>query len=454
MTKVCVIGAGSSGIVAAKTLHERGIPFDCFEKGSGVGGLWRYENDNGAAVAYKSLHINTSRKKMQFSDFPMPADYPDFPHHSLIARYFDSYVDHFGFRDRITFRTGVQHVEPLADGTFSVVTEDRQGQRRTGRYSAVLVANGHHAQPRLPTLPGQFSGQTLHASRYRAADDMAGRRVLVLGIGNSGCDIACEVSRVAERTLLSTRRGAHIIPKYVFGKPLDALVPAWMWHYLPFRVLQWVFGTALRLARGRLTRFHLPQPNHRILEEHPTVSCELLNLIGHGRIQVKPNVSELAGTHVRFEDGSEEPIDVLVLATGYDIKMPFLGPHIFNTTENEVPLYKLVVHPEHAGLYFIGLVQPWGAIMPLAEEQAKWVADLLEGKCQLPPKAEMLQVIDRDRAAMRRRYTSSPRHTIQVDFYPYLATLRKERRRGLGRAASAQPSNTQVEQGDPRRKAG
>ena len=216
--KVCIIGAGASGIVAAKTLHERGIPFDCFEKGSNVGGLWRYENDNGAAVAYKSLHINTSRKKMQFADFPMPSDYPNFPHHSLIARYFDSYVDHFAFREKITFQTAVEHVKPLEGGNFRVVTEDRHGVRRTGLYSAVLVANGHHSLPRLPKLPGQFSGQALHSSRYRSADEMAGRRVLVLGLGNSGCDIACDVARVAERTFLSTRRGAHIIPKYVFGQ--------------------------------------------------------------------------------------------------------------------------------------------------------------------------------------------------------------------------------------------
>ncbi|MFO0808920.1 MAG: NAD(P)-binding domain-containing protein [Gemmataceae bacterium] len=429
MTKVCIIGAGSSGIVAAKTLHERGIPFDCFEKGSGVGGLWRYENDNGVAVAYQSLHINTSRHKMQFSDFPMPSHYPDFPHHTQIAQYFDSYVDHFGCRDRITFQTAVQHVQPLADGTFQVHTADRTGQRRSGEYRAVLVANGHHWHPRLPTVPGHFSGQTLHASRYRSPNDMVGKRVLVVGLGNSGCDIACEVSRVAERTFLAVRRGAHIIPKYLFGKTLDRLAPPWMWRYLPFGVFQWLFGTALRLAQGRLTKFRLPQPAHHVLEQHPTISSDLLNLIGHGQIQVKPNVKALAGSQVCFEDDSVEPVDVIVYATGYDIKMPFLDPQVFDTAENEVRLYKLVAHPQYRGLYFIGLVQPWGAIMPLAEEQSRWVADLLDGTCHLPSPAEMQGRIERDQAKMRKRYTASPRHTIQVDFYPYLDDLRRERRR-------------------------
>jgi cation diffusion facilitator CzcD-associated flavoprotein CzcO len=432
MTPVCIIGAGSSGIVAAKTLHDRGIPFDCFEKGSEVGGLWRYGNDNGASVAYRSLHINTSRQKMQFSDFPMPADYPDYPHHSQIARYFDSYVDRFGIRDRITFRTAVDRVEPLPSGGFQVSTTSRDGRRATQVYSAVLVANGHHWSPRVPEYPGTFAGRTLHAGEYREPSELAGRRVLVVGLGNSGCDIACEAARVADRAFLSTRRGAHVIPKYLFGRPTDRVVPAWMWRRLPFPLMQWIFGRALRFTFGKPKRFHMPQPAHRILEEHPTVSSDLFNVIGHGRLHVKPGIRELAGAHVRFDDGSEEAIDVIVFATGYRIRMPFLDPQVFDAAENEVRLYKMVVEPRHPGLYFIGLIQPWGAIMPLAEEQSKWVADLLQGKCGLPAPNDMLRDIERSRNAMRRRYTSSPRHTIQVDFYPYFDELHRERRRKAG----------------------
>lgn len=427
--KVCVIGAGSSGLVAAKTLHQRGIPFDCFEKGSGVGGLWRYQNDSGQSVAYQSLHINTSRGKMAFSDFPMPSSYPDFPHHSQIAAYFDSYVDHFGFRDKITFQTAVEHVQPLADGTFRVTTVDRAGGKRSGDYTAVMVANGHHWSSRLPQVPGQFAGQMLHTSRYRSPADLHGRRVLVVGMGNSACDIACELSRIMDQTYLAVRRGCHIIPKYLFGRPLDRLAPPWMWRYLPFRVFQRLFGLALRLARGRQERFRLPKPTHRILEEHPTVSSDLLNLLGHGRITIKPNIQELAGNQVRFEDGSSAEVDVILWATGYDIRMPFLDPSVLNTAENDVRLYKLVVHPTHPGLSFIGLVQPWGAIMPLAEAQCLWMADLLEGKCVLPSAEQMQQAIERDRTAMRQRYTASPRHTIQVDFYTYLDEIHAQRRR-------------------------
>jgi dimethylaniline monooxygenase (N-oxide forming) len=439
--KVCIIGAGSSGMVAAKTLHERGIPFDCFEKGSKLGGLWRYENDNGVSVAYRSLHINTSRTKMQFADFPMPSSFPDFPHHSQIAEYFERYVDHFGFRDRITFLTAVQRVEPLGQNDFEVYTESHSGERCVGRYRAVIVANGHHWRPRLATYPGEFSGVTLHASRYRTPDAIAGRRVMVVGIGNSGCDIACEISRAADRTALSMRRGAHIIPKYLFGKPMDRLAPPWMWRYLPFRVFQWLVAAALRLSRGRLKKFHLPQPTHRVLEEHPTISSDLLNLIGHGRIHVKPGIVEFTGgadgREVLFEDGGREAFDVIVYATGYDISMPFLSRDVFDAADNEVRLFKLVVHPGCRGLYFVGLVQPWGAIMPLAEEQSKWIADLLEGKCQTPTREIMESAIELDRAKMRQRYTSSLRHTIQVDFHSYLDEIRRQRRHGAVRGKRA-----------------
>jgi dimethylaniline monooxygenase (N-oxide forming) len=454
--RVCIIGAGSSGLTAAKTLHERGIAFDCFERGSGVGGLWRYENDNGLSAAYRSLHINTSRDRMGFSDYPMPRAYPDFPHHSLILKYFEAYTDHFGFRERIQFQTSVLSVRPRSNAAFDVTTADRHGARQTRAYAAVLIANGHHWSPRYASFPGTFHHPMLHAHQYRTPDALAGKRVLVVGMGNSGCDIACEASRVAEKVFLSTRRGAHIIPKYIFGRPLDRVAPPWAWKHMPFRLFQFLFALTLRVSRGDLARFRLPVPRHRILEEHPTVSSDLLNLIGHGRIAIKPDVRMLDGDHVCFADGSREPIDVLIQATGYHISVPFLDPEILNPAGNEVGLYKHVVHPDYPDLYFIGLVQPWGAIMPLAEEQGKWVADLIEGKCGLPTAQAMKADIAAERAAMRRRYTDTARHTIQVDFYPYLAALRRERKRqaaALPAISAVIPLPTARKPSESRRKA-
>ena len=222
--KVCVIGAGSSGIAACQVLNARRIPFECFEKGSEVGGNWRYQNDNGMSSAYRSLHINTSRRMMAYKTFPMPESYPDYPSHFQIADYFDDYVDHFGLRSRIRFRTEVVDVKPV-EGEWEVTVADADGNRESHRYRAVLVANGHHWDPRWPepAFPGSedFAGEQLHVHHYREPEVLRDKRVLVLGIGNSATDIAVEASRIADRTFLAMRRGAYVMPKYMNGKPTD-----------------------------------------------------------------------------------------------------------------------------------------------------------------------------------------------------------------------------------------
>ncbi|MDQ3645129.1 MAG: NAD(P)-binding domain-containing protein, partial [Actinomycetota bacterium] len=246
--RVCVIGAGSSGIASCQVLHARGIPFVCFEKGSEVGGNWRYMNDNGMSSAYESLSINTSRRIMEYAALPMPDDFPDFPTHRQIAAYFDGYVDRFGFRDHIRFRTEVTDVARGADGGWDVTLDDGS----VANYEAVMVANGHHWDPRWPEppFPGEFSGEAIHSHHYKTPDGYEGRRVLVLGIGNSACDIAVETSRVSEQTFIAMRRGAWIIPKYFGSTPSDELAPDWVIRALPFPVLRSVFMRKIKASNG------------------------------------------------------------------------------------------------------------------------------------------------------------------------------------------------------------
>jgi dimethylaniline monooxygenase (N-oxide forming) len=423
-SRVCVIGAGSSGIAACQVLKARGIAYDCFEKGSQVGGNWRYDNDNGVSSAYASLFINTSRRRMQFKSYPMPADYPDYPHHTQIAAYFESFVDHFGLRPTIRFRTEISRVAPAEGGGWEVSLAG--GER--ARYGAVLVASGHHWDPRWPEVPGRFAGRILHSHHYRTPDVLEGQRVLVVGFGNSACDIAVESSRVARATYLSVRRGAHVIPKYILGHPTDELAGPLV-SRLPLVLQRWVYTLLMRLAQGSMEAYGLPRPDHRLLEAHPTISSELLLRIGHGRVAPRPALTRLDGERVCFADGSSEAVDVIVYCTGYNIRFPFLGADVLPVADNHVHLYRHVVDPERPGLYFIGLIQPLGAIMPLAEAQAEWVADLIGGRCRLPAPAEMKAAIARDERRLARRYVASPRHTIQVDFFPYLRQLEAERRR-------------------------
>ncbi len=433
---VCLIGAGSSGIAVAKALADKGVPFDCFEKGDRVGGNWVFKNSNGMSSAYRSLHINTSKTRMAYADLPMPDDYPDFPHHEQIARYFDAYVDRFGLRDKIAFGRGVARVERLASSAFRVTLEG--GESRD--YDAVLVANGHHWHPRWPEPPppGEFEGVEMHSHDYvdpGEPHDLVGKRVVVVGMGNSAMDIACELGRpgVAARVFLSARRGAYILPNYLFGRPVD-LVLTGLPRRLPYALRRVINERVYRLAVGKMEDFGLPRPEHRLDEAHPTVSSELLAKLGRGDVLPRPAIAERLGRRVRFADGRVEEVDAIVYCTGYKVSFPFFDEAFVAAPDNDLPLFRRVFKPGEPALFFFGLLQPLGAIMPIAEAQGKWVADYLAGEYALPSDAEMRADLERERRAMFARYVPSKRHTMQVDFDDYMIGLAEERERGRARA--------------------
>jgi cation diffusion facilitator CzcD-associated flavoprotein CzcO len=425
---VCVIGAGPSGIAAAKALHQRGVPYLCFEKGGRVGGLWARHDSSGRSPAYRNLRVNTSRRRTAFSDFPMPATYPDYPHHTHMATYLDAYVDHFGCREHIRFNTEVERAIPADGGTWSVALSG--GETLTA--GALVVANGHHWDPNRPEPPpGSFDGTIMHARDYDDNGAFCGRHVVVVGGADTAADIAVEISYVAASTCLSMRRGAHVIPRYLFGKPVDFLPPS---PYLPWRIKQALRQGVLRLAVGRVEDFGLPRPRHGLMQAHPTVSDYLLPRVAEGAITVKPALDRLLGDRVRFADGSEERADVIIYCTGYKISFPFFDPSLISAPQNEFSFFKYVFHPEIPNLAFAGLIQPSGALIPVAEQQAAWVAEQISGAYVLPTPAEMRADIARERARRLRRYVPSPRHSLEVDGEVYLREIRRERTRGVERA--------------------
>jgi dimethylaniline monooxygenase (N-oxide forming) len=442
LPKVCLIGAGSSGIAGAKTLQERGIPFDAYEKSDRVGGNWVFGNKNGWSSAYRDLHINTSRERMEYSDYPMPKWFPDFPHHTHIARYFDDYVDHFGFRDRIRFETEVRHAARGSDGVWEVELDTGE----TKLYDAVMVANGHHWKPRFPepAFPGRFDGEVLHAHHYVHADGWKGKKVVVLGMGNSSMDIAVEASYVADEVYVAARRGAWVLPKYVGGIPTDQqgtrgnLIARLMSHpAVPWRLQQKGLELTFNQHMGDMEAYGLPKPDHKLGEAHPTISGRFLDRVTHGKIVPKPNIAELQGDRIRFDDGSVVEADVLVYCTGYKVTFPFFDEGFISAPDNDLPLFRRVFHPDYDNVFFLALLQPLGATMPLAEAQGRWVARYLRGEYHLPPGAELRRDIERDRERMFKRYVASKRHTMQVDFDKYLWELRREIKRGTERARAA-----------------
>jgi hypothetical protein len=403
-----------------KALGEEGIEFECFERGSDVGGLWRYENDNGLSGAYASLRTNVSRVRMQYPSFPMPLSFDDFPHHSEMAAYLGAYADASGSRPRIRFGATAERLAPDLDGRWKVVLDD--GASRS--YRAVVVAIGLFWCPRQPTYPGGFDGTVSHSHAYRTPDRFADRRVLVVGAGQSAAEIAVEVSAVAERTLLSVRGGVHVIPRWIGRGTYDA-ADVDPFNRLPWRLLNLVYRARVARALGPLPP-SWPPPAHRLLEGIPIVSSDLVPAVRRGDVAVKPAIARLCGQGACFVDGSKEPVDDIVYGTGYRISVPFLPSSLLSVNGREFPLYRRIVPPALAGLYFAGFVDAPGGLLPVVETQGQWIAAVLGGRLRLPSLVQRRRAIERAERRSRQRFPSESPHSIRCDPHAYVRLLRSD----------------------------
>jgi glycine/D-amino acid oxidase-like deaminating enzyme len=437
-TKVCIIGAGCSGITTAKRLKEFGVDYDQFELSDDVGGNWYFKNPNGRSSVYESLHIDTSTARLQFEDYPAPASYPDFPHHTLIHQYFRDYTDHFGLRDRIEFNTGVERAARTADGWEVTLSTGE-----TRRYTDLVVANGHHWSPRLPDWADDpFDGEVLHSHHYVnpfEPVEIRGKTVVVVGMGNSAMDIASELSSpwMAKKLYVSARRGVWVLPKYRNGQAADKVMAP---PDVPKEVALAASRQLIRELVGNMSTYGLPEPDHEPLSAHPSVSADFLTKAGSGDIHMLPEISRLEGRTVHLKDGSSVEADVVICATGYTMEFPFFDSSetdLHPDADHRYPLFKRMIKPGVDHLFFMGLAQSSPTIVNLAEQQSKLLARLLTGRYALPPVEEQLRIMEADEAAHLEQYYASPRHTIQIDFGRYCVDLMKEIEAGEARAREA-----------------
>lgn len=377
-----VIGAGPGGLVAARWLTVCGVPFDLVERQRDVGGIWDIQAPG--SPMYESAHFISSKTLSAFRDLPMPESYPDYPSHHQVLSYLGAYADRHGLRQRTEFATEVVRARPSDSGNGAGsdwVMELATGESR--RYKGVIVATGLQWTPKLPEIPGRFGGEVLHSSAYRTPRQAQGRRVLVIGGGNSGCDIAVDVSRTASRAFLSLRRGYWFIPKHLFGVPADVF--GHRGPELPRWIEQPVFERLLRLLLGDVTRLGLPAPDHRLFETHPVLNTQILHALGHGELAVKPDVRELRERRVLFADGSEEEVDLVIFATGYRRVVPVLEPEVHR--EGDVSgLFLNLCHRRHSTLFVLGFFETDAGCYPLLDLQAELVARLLQARRERPEK--------------------------------------------------------------------
>jgi hypothetical protein len=418
-----IIGAGISGLTTGKMLRDYRLPYTCFELSDRIGGNWAFDNPNGKSSAYRSLHIDTSKHQLSFKDFPMPEDYPDFPHHTQIKDYLESYADAFRLKENIEFENGVVSAERLPGGGWELSLQDGSSRR----FDRLVVGNGHHWDPRMAEFPGTFSGESIHSHHYidpRTPLDLYGKRILVVGLGNSAADIAVELSSrsLGNKVVLSTRSGAWIVPKYIAGRPADKY-----YRTSPHIPLAWqrkVAGLIQPLTAGRPENYGLPTPNHAFFGAHPTQSVELPLRLGSGDITAKGDVARLDGPTVHFEDGTCADFDVIVYATGYNITFPFFDPGFLSAPGNHIRLFKRILKPDIDDLAFVGFAQAVPTLFPFVEAQARLVAAWVGGYYRPPSPEEMERVITEDEQKYLGHMLDRPRHTQQVDYFLYEHDLR------------------------------
>ncbi|RUR12079.1 NAD(P)/FAD-dependent oxidoreductase [Legionella sp. km772] len=419
--RVCIIGAGPSGLTAVKNLQEQGLTnITVFEKSKQIGGNWVYDEQNEHSSVYETTHIISSKRWSQFEDFPMPDDYSDYPSHRQLLTYFNAYAKHFDLNKYIRFNTNVVKINQLEDDKWQVIFENESGHNEE-IFDYLLVANGHHWDPYLPEYPGEFQGELLHSHQYKKAAPFKDKRVLVIGGGNSGCDIAVETARISASTHISMRRGYHIFPKFIFGKPTDVAVAKVQW--IPAVLRQKLINIVVRVLQGRYAKYQLMKPDCGPLEIHPTINSELLYAIRHGKIQTNPGVERFSGNKVYFVNGRCQEFDSVIFATGYKISFPFFAheERLNFSNATRVPLYRKMMHPDFESLYFIGLCQPQGCIWPLADYQSKIVARIIAGTLARPK--QLHEKVKQEMDKPHYRFKSHRRHALEVDYHLFRREL-------------------------------
>ena len=419
--KICVIGAGPSGITAIKNIVEGGFQVKAFDFNSDVGGNWIYNDKETHSSVFETTHIISSKSLSQFEDFHFSDNVADYPSHDELRQYFQSYAKNFGLYKYIQFNTLVKKCERLEDNNWEVTTSYKN-KESVEVFSDLVVCNGHHWKPNVPKYSGNFNGSLIHSHNYKKASPFINKNVLVIGGGNSACDVAVETSRVSNKTFLSWRRGYRIIPKFFMGKPSDVF--ASYMSFLPISIRSKLAGFLAYLTNGSNSNYGLLKPEHKFGETHPTINSELLYKIRHGKIFPKNDINFLKDDYVYFKDGSQEKIDVIIACTGFVLSHPFFNKNFIDYTKGPVSLYLKMFHPDYDNLFFIGMFQPFGCIWPGSEQQSKLLSLALQNKWKRPK--NIIDLCKKETKNPHIKQIKTDRHRITVDYHQFIKELKHQ----------------------------
>lgn len=420
--RIAVIGAGAGGLCAAKHLKEKGFEVTIFEQGSRIGGLWVYDNDNGTSPAYASLHCNSEARVTAYRDFPFPEGAPLYPDHRQMTQYLEAYATHFDLVPMIRFRSEVTHVRPDGDG-WTVALGTGSGER----FESVVVASGHQSVPRHPPFARDFTGDYLHAQEYRVPAPFAGRDVLVIGVGNSACDIAADICTVTRSVTMAARSPVLLMPRMFLGVPTSRVLGRLEKPWMPWPLRRWIRTTISRMAHGTMEQWGFVTPRTRT---HPAGHHLLIGHFIWGRITARPGVAGVEGQEVTFEDGSRRRYDTMIAATGYEARTPFLDEELGPMEGRWPALYLRVIRPGVRGLYFVGFFNvSGGGNIRMMDDQAEWAAAIESGEVGLPSPDRMTAAMARERERISRLYPASVRYGLELDPAEYRRELAKATRR-------------------------
>lgn len=418
-TKFALIGAGPMGLATAKLLLEQGVEFQGLELHCDVGGLWDIEAPR--STMYDSAHLISSKRMTEFADFPMSDEAAEYPSHREMTKYFHEFADHFDLRKHYKFNCEVTKCEPLGnDGEgWRVSWRDADGEH-DAVFAGVMIANGTLSEPNMPKFKGTFNGELIHASQYSSASQFADKRVLIVGAGNSGCDIAVDAIHHGISCDLSMRRGYYFVPKYIFGRPADTLGGA---VKLPMALKRKIDGMILKWFVGDPQKYGFPKPDYKLYESHPIVNSLVLYHAGHGDMKVRADIARFEGDTVHFVDGTHADYDMVLAATGYNLDYPFIDPSLLNWQGHAPHLYLNAIHPERDDLFVLGMVEASGLGWQGRHEQAEMVVRYVKG---LRAKSAAAKNLQQEKSAEFTRATGGVNYlnVARMAYYVDKATYR------------------------------